>query len=449
MQRYMWVFVIGLLVWSGIIAHQYQGAIRELLTALALATFAPALHGPGMGILTAGRDHVPVMLMPYDGVFVASRLSSDLPPSAPRLLGPRLADLVRVQSIRDLQLLSSVPLVEFDSENVLISPRFSILKVNKTLVTSATATIMTVADRAEFVLKYQVNCNSLGDVHPLISDFHFQRELHGLDVTPHAFFLSPPRKFESSITAKTNFQLKPEQRIACARHPQSAVRFMLMERAKYTIHDLIDAHHQRGERVPFAQALSVTENLIALLQTIHARGIVHGDIHSGNVAVIDRKGEAKVALIDFGLAFFEDDAKLAPSLAFAPMTETHCLFSHWNLLGFRFAFRDDVFKALLLGANLINGSRWWTYCSELESSADRMLRFKASEFFFAAPGLPDPIANLRAVSASGKAQIRAALNRALELIRGVNDIDQLPPYQSLIDALAGARRIIEFSSVAV
>jgi serine/threonine protein kinase len=263
------------------------------------------------------------------------------------------------------------------------------------------------------------------------------------------YFLSPPVKFGSSITEKTNFKLKPGERRACAWHPKSAVRFMLMERAKYTVHDLIDSHHRRGQRVPLVKAIQVMEQTIGALRHLHARGIVHGDIHTGNVAIIDRKGEEKIALIDFGYARFEDEGKLLPDLIYQPMKETHCLFSHWNSLGARSSYRDDVFKTPLLGAYTMNGAGWWTHCSGLESRPDLMLSFKAHEFFFAVPGMSDPISRLTNVGSAEKAKIRASLTRVLELTRAISGIDARPPYQELIDALAAARRTVETSSIVV
>ena len=107
---------------------------------------------------------------------------------------------------------------------------------------------------------------------------------------------------------------------------------------------------------------------------------------------------------------------------------THCFLSHWNIEGYRFSHRDDVFKAVLAAAMLMNGKAYQRYCQSLESDPEAMLSFKRDSFLFTAPGLPDRIEALSNATMWDKAAIRHTFNSILALARTPATVSDLPQY---------------------
>ena len=168
------------------------------------------------------------------------------------------------------------------------------------------------------------------------------------------------------------------------------------------------------------------------LQRMHARGVVHGDVHAGNVAFLTRNRRRKLGFIDFGLAAFASADK--PALQYPPMKFGHCLWSHWNIEGYRFAYRDDVFKMLLTGAHLLHGLPWMRRCQALGKDPAAMAAWKRSGNLFSVPGQPESLGVLQPLPAP----VLADLTRAVDLVRAVEDVDALPPYDAIIAALSAA-----------
>jgi serine/threonine protein kinase len=90
------------------------------------------------------------------------------------------------------------------------------------------------------------------------------------------------------VSKKTDFDLDPEDR-----HPNSTVRYMIMERGKMTLFQymkLLDLNEDKAFR--FRSALKAGVQLLKHLRVLHDAGIVHGDIHLANV-VVNHNGEVK------------------------------------------------------------------------------------------------------------------------------------------------------------
>ena len=93
---------------------------------------------------------------------------------------------------------------------------------------SASSTIFDLDQLPGLVIKYQLNCDDLGKIHPLLRDFWFLRRLEGSGIVPRVFFVSPPTKLMYPITKKTLVDMSDAERRICTAHPDSMVRYLVM-----------------------------------------------------------------------------------------------------------------------------------------------------------------------------------------------------------------------------
>ena len=299
------------------------------------------------------------------------------------------------------------------------------------------STIYGVEDHDELVIKYQANCEGLDGIHPLLRDFWFLKLAHELRVSPEALFVSPPAKFVSQGSPKTRFEMDPYARRRCATRDDSAVRYMVMGRITTTINGIIDVTHKRRQKISLDFDIVVLRSTISQLQRLHEAGIVHNDVHPGNIVVMGTGADSRrIGLIDFGLSFFAAQfSRLPPKVPHIRVARTFCADSVFALDGFRPSFRDDLFGAMLSAAILLNGEPLLRHCLSLQSKRAEMERFKRTEFFFSHGEGPDVIELLEGRSAETKADIRQRLQAALAIVRGIDDIDSLPAYGAILEQL--------------
>jgi TonB family protein len=69
-----------------------------------------------------------------------------------------------------------------------------------------------------------------------------------------------------------------------------------------TLHDVI---RRRGP-LPVDRALRIAQQIASALSAAHARGIIHRDLKSGNVFLVDREGGDHVKVLDFGISKFKE-----------------------------------------------------------------------------------------------------------------------------------------------
>ena len=302
------------------------------------------------------------------------------------------------------------------------------------------SSIFRVDNHPKRVIKYQSNCfEGRGNVHPLLRDYWFQSLLTGLNLAAEVYFVSPPIKFEIHPSTKTQFELGMDERIQCAASPDVSIRYMVMEEALISTADWMHRFHDARQWTPFRQTIRILRNAISGLQRMHDQGIIHGDVHYGNVAFFERDGVQSQGFIDFGRAFFANETAGTPAVKYMHRGYGYeCLHTVYSLYGYRASFRDDVFGAVLMTAFLLNGRRYVRYCMSLEADPDAMFAFKADDFLFNYPGGPDRVKMLN-VSAADKAAITADLGLILDAARSVNHIDARPPYSII---LAAADRIL-------
>ena len=356
-------------------------------------------------------------------------------------IGPILTQYVGAQAKLDADYAAGAPRLEQDAEFLVDRSGLHLLRIGPLLFRTKTAVIFAVRDDAKKVVKYHHNCDDIEEVHALVRDYIFLRNLQGAGVVPHAYFLSPPVRFPASRSLKTDFAIPDDQRAACAANAGGQIRFMVMERAETSLDTLAYDMNRAGHRVPVVEAIKVMIQALQAIERIHVKGVVHGDIHWGNLVLLNRNGHQDLRLIDFGNAMFADEMELLPAIVRVPGSYNHCYFSHWNLAGYRFAYRDDVFKALMVGAFLINGPKYSEYCVGLESDIQAMMAFKRDSFLFAMPDR-DHLAEMQ-VDPETKRVVRQRLSNALVLARSVGHVDALPDYAAIVNELNEAVDVLQ------
>lgn len=382
-------------------------------------------------------------LKPFDPAFKVQPAVAKYTHEMLLSIGTTLARLVSNQLHMDQVRAFSAPRLEHDGERIVDTSIMKDLPIGALLFQTKTARIFEVRDDPSRIVKYFHNCRFSDEVHPLMRDFIFLRKLENLHVAPRAHFLSPPVRVPESSTLKSAFGITPAERAACAADENGHIRFMVMERARTSLDALARNFNRQGRRLSVRLAIKIMVNTVRAIESIHKRGVIHGDIHWGNVVMMDRGGQRIIELIDFGNAMFADEMKNLPAIIRVPGSYNHCFFSHWNLGGYRFSYRDDVYKALLVGAFLINGPKFESYCASLESDFTAMMSFKRDSFLFAMPNR-DHIAEMT-VDEDTKRVVHTALSNALKLARDVGKIDELPNYDGILQELMSAVDALEVS----
>jgi hypothetical protein len=299
------------------------------------------------------------------------------------------------------------------------------------------------------IVKYQTDCFTESVVHPLLRDAWFLSELADSGMVPQIHYVSPPAGLPDRVTLKTRFLMSDSDWSRCLLAQRApTVRFMVMERIDEDFYALL-----RRIQPSVLEAITITHKLLRGIKYMHSKGIVHGDIHPGNLGLIHGDdGSLRILFFDFGSAFFVEEKEGFPDLEAEPRSLVHCLYSHWNIEGFRFGYRDDVFKALMVLAFLIHGRVWTDYCVGLVSDVEAMLAFKRDEFFFE---LPPHIAGGKLAQRIGthvppgaKRSARTHLARALALARKPDSPNSLPDYDGIIAELYAASVPLRLSGAA-
>ena len=282
--------------------------------------------------------------------------------------------------------------------------------------------VLSIDGMPDRVVKYQADCHKPSSIHPLLRDAWFQTRVAALGITPEIHYISPPSVLRETSSQKTSFQMNLESRRKCIRRG-GLVRFMIMQRVDIDMYAL-------GKRNPtgnFKNAFEVLRAGMAMLQRLHQAGVIHGDIHPGNIASLRVGSVNRLVLMDFGFATFAEEAAFQQDRVRGALSYVRCLFTPWELLGMRGSFRDDVYRLLIVVAYLLNGYRFMPYCTGLESVGDDMLRFKRDSNIFIPPTFPSPFRSLT-VNARIKGAIATRFVKILNSVRAIDGIDDLPDY---------------------
>ena len=357
-----------------------------------------------------------------------------------REMSPKLASLARNQlEVDHMTGPRFAPLLNYNYEEVpLIDGTIETFLLGDLIAATSTSTIFEIQGKPDLVIKYQADCDRSDSIHPLLRDAWFLGKLNDSGLVPSVLYISPPTPLSMSLTPKTELVMKYSERSKCVENNRT-VRFMIFDKIETDVF-----HYVQDRGADFKNAIEVMIQLVRGLKIIHSHGVIHGDIHTGNVGIMKSKedpGKANLVFIDFGLAFHIEEKIDTPDLEGHYLGYIHCLYSPWDLLGYRFSFRDDVFKVLMIGAYIMNGQPWMDYCIGLQNDGEEMLRFKQDSFLFEFPGGRDIIGSLP-LRSHQKHFVRGKLEDILQSARSVHDINDFPDYDYIINELIKVYRLV-------
>jgi serine/threonine protein kinase len=230
--------------------------------------------------------------------------------------------------------------------------------------------VFEVINDPSILLKYEVNQIQEDALHPLVRDRWYGSIAHALGVGPEMLYISPPVPLpEASDLLKTEFTM-PITDKQTAIISGRTVRCLVMRRAAGMTLNAYRKKFRKG-KLNFSTAIELGELLISAIARLHREGgIVHGDIHSGNIMIdVDpTTGNIRgLKLIDFGEAFKPIDPI---SNQIGKIPHVHFLFSPWQNMGLPASMRDDVFRAIQAIALSMHN---WSYLSWEDRISNRSL----------------------------------------------------------------------------
>jgi serine/threonine protein kinase len=194
--------------------------------------------------------------------------------------------------------------------------------------------------------------------HPLVTEYMFLSLLNKTGVAPSVFYISPPAVLPREGFNTTRFVGRfLADYMAESIELGAQVRFLVMEKVNGASWDTVVEYTNKDLSVNSTKLLlSATRTLIDVLELIHEVGVVHGDIHGGNIMFRTQEGEdnfVQVLLIDFEYAVLMANSFGAP-VGDLPVGLFNLDFlSPWQLGGFRKGPRDDIFRTIELLARAL------------------------------------------------------------------------------------------------
>ncbi len=183
-------------------------------------------------------------------------------------------------------------------------------------------------------------------------------------VCPEVYSLSDPVAIPTTLNAKTMVRTIELSQSLCIKL-KSSFRLLVEQRVGLTV----DNCWQDMDALPTTQLVSFATRafmrIISLLSQIHSIGILHGDVHSGNIAFREDNEECpfdepdEVVFIDFGFSKFFP-FELGKRDFFGPelyQSANPALLSPFELAGFRRGRRDDIYRAFELYIDIITRGR--------------------------------------------------------------------------------------------
>jgi serine/threonine protein kinase len=193
------------------------------------------------------------------------------------------------------------------------------------------------------------------------------------------------------------------------------------------------------------------------LKILHEEGgIIHGDIHSGNVMVTSLSRDPKIKVIDFGRAVALEDIERLVEMSRAkndprilldgePFGYNHEFYSPWELRGLYPGKRDDVFKAVLAIMYSVTGPRTVGLLEDsVRNDIRECARMKEEGSLFKLNDGPI-LVNSLGVNENDETVIWRELDEILTLARSPEHIDSVPDYDGIISRFEHIFQIVNTS----
>ncbi len=310
------------------------------------------------------------------------------------------------------------------------------IELGKNLFYGPKAAVYEIAHHPDWVIKYnrfEEGKYVREPVDPVLREAFFLEYLKSDHVTNGLLYYSGA--LEGDVMGKGKLPSSSD----AVRPYRSRVRYIITEKIGRT---LADYRGNGTVRVEAAARLGI--QMMGLLERLHARNVIHGDLHLGNLGF---SFDGRLVLIDFGMARIVD-----PLFDFSSGGETtprdrmyrHLVGwndfvgctdpfqSQWEDRYILASFRDDVYRALFAVASLATGidrelepvCALWRMCSDSNCLGaerlrlqDEYMRIKEGNFL------------------EGKTELVVAhFARALELVR-TTPIASKPDYDAIAEEL--------------
>ena len=219
------------------------------------------------------------------------------------------------------------------------------------------------------VAKYTNDCSRLlrniSVVSPfgLTNEFVYLSAINGSGIAPDVYHLSPLTKITTGLSAKVRsntFRNHADRCIAAG----ASVQMLLQDKTGAEVGAYL--HRLRGilpdSIVYLHSVLRVVIKTLTLLQRLHSLGLVHGDVHAGNIMFKSPKESIDahdvvsddLILIDFELAQFFPNSIGSPDTGIFDRGLNPMCLSPWQLEGSRLGRRDDVYRTIEMMAGLLS-----------------------------------------------------------------------------------------------
>ena len=227
---------------------------------------------------------------------------------------------------------------------------------------------------ANWVVKYVNDCYERlkgpagGLLHPGVMEASYLFLLQGSGLTPYTIYISPPAQIQPFPILSARIQSEILQnrgshdRCAAA---GAEVRFIVQQRAGQPVTNymncLVTALGASNSTALLSSALRVTIKVVQMLERLHQFGILHGDIHSGNILFASSVGpacppleaEPELLFIDFGMAEYFPSQTGSDIHKPFPLSRNTRLAAPWSLMDHRAGRRDDVYRAIEMLGRII------------------------------------------------------------------------------------------------
>jgi tRNA A-37 threonylcarbamoyl transferase component Bud32 len=218
------------------------------------------------------------------------------------------------------------------------------------------------------VVKYVTDCHlrmkdeDLSvDRHPLVREWKFLSILNGTTITPNVYYLSPPAVLRSRAFGTSRFmgaylRDNMDQCMRLGTH----LRYMVQEKIPgRSFHKYVKKFVHRHDSSFTKDLLILFQPMLRLLKALHTKGIVHGDMHGGNVMLTELPDyRSRITFIDFEHAEFMAEGFEKPPTGHPADDLNVEYLSPWQLQGFRKGPRDDIYRAVEMLARALSRNRF-------------------------------------------------------------------------------------------
>lgn len=293
-----------------------------------------------------------------------------------------------------------------------------------------------IKNRPDLLIKYMHDCMDgpfAVSPHPLAKEIWLQMVASKVNITDAPLFISPAVAISiSPISPKIEFQLTPEQFTNC-HFAGGTVRYAIFSvPSGRSMRSLMFPPYSSMSMNRFKFVMTFGAKLLVLLKRLHGQGIVHGNLGIDNfLAEEDEKGKKSLKLYGFSFA-----QPIEKRLILPVKRGTSLYQSPWEMTeaDHRYNFRDDIFRALRIVAQLLNPKEYFD--RQLGMSARELGRWNMLGNIFTIPGSMDDPINYLPLGNDVKEQIKSQLGNILFYTKFIAD-----PYDIIITAFADLARL--------